>query len=148
MLDANFIRDNAEAVKQNCINRNVPIIPVDRVIAFDAKRKELEKCRGETAAKKNDISKLFPTAKTPEDKQKLRDQSAQLDREISTLDAEIKLVEDDLKLNLLQLPNMTHPDAPVGTDAAANKVISRHGEPRKFDFKPRDHVALCEALDL
>jgi seryl-tRNA synthetase len=135
-------------VKQNCINRNVPTIPVDRAIAFDAKRKELEKSRGETAAKKNDISKLFPTAKTPEDKQKLRDQSASLDREIGILDAEIKLVEDDLKINLLQLPNMTHPDAPVGSDAAANKVISKYGEPTKFTFKPKDHVALCESLDL
>jgi seryl-tRNA synthetase len=148
MLDANFIREHADAVKQNCINRNVPTIPVDRAIAFDAKRKELEKSRGETAAKKNDISKLFPTAKTPEDKQKLRDQSASLDREIGILDAEIKLVEDDLKINLLQLPNMTHPDAPVGSDAAANKVISKYGEPTKFTFKPKDHVALCESLDL
>ncbi len=148
MLDANFIRENAEPVKQNCINRNVSTIPVDRIIAFEAKRKELEKSRGETAAKKNEISKLFPTAKTPEEKQKLRDQSAQLDREIGILDAEIKLVADDLKINLLQIPNMTHPDAPVGTDATANKVISKHGEPTKFDFKPRDHVALCEALDL
>jgi seryl-tRNA synthetase len=148
MLDANFIRENVDAVKQNCINRNVSVIPVDRAIAFDAKRKELEKSRGETAAKKNDISKLFPTAKTPEDKQKLRDQAAQLDREIFTLDAELKLIEDDLKINLLQLPNMTHPDAPVGTDAAANKVISQHGEPTKFNFKPKDHVALCESLDL
>jgi seryl-tRNA synthetase len=43
---------------------------------------------------------------------------------------------------------MTHPDAPVGTDATANKVISKHGEPTKFAFKPKDHVALCEALDL
>ena len=43
---------------------------------------------------------------------------------------------------------MTHPDAPVGTDAADNKVIRTWGEPRKFDFKPKDHVALAEALDL
>ena len=148
MLDAKFIRENAEAVKQNCINRNVSIIPVDRAIAFDAKRKELETSRGETAAKKNEISKLFPTAKSSEDRQKLKDQSAALDREIAILDAEIKLVEDDLKMNLLQLPNMTHPDAPVGTDAAANKVIAQNGDPRKFDFKPKDHVALCESLDL
>jgi seryl-tRNA synthetase len=148
MLDANFIRDNVEAVKKNCENRNVPIIPVDRVIAFDSKRKELESLRGEKAAKKNEISKGFVGAKTPQEKQILRDQSAQLDREIATLDGELKLVGDDLRFNLLQLPNMTHPDAPVGTDAAANKVVSKHGEPRKFDFKPRDHVALCEALDL
>jgi len=43
---------------------------------------------------------------------------------------------------------MTHPDAPVGADFAANKVVATFGEPRTFDFKPKDHVALCEALDL
>jgi seryl-tRNA synthetase len=36
----------------------------------------------------------------------------------------------------------------VGTTAADNKVLRRWGEPRKFDFKPKDHVALAEALDL
>jgi seryl-tRNA synthetase len=43
---------------------------------------------------------------------------------------------------------MTHPDAPVGTTPADNKVIRTWGTPAKFDFKPKDHVALAEALDL
>lgn len=148
MLDSDFIRDNADAVRANCRNRGASDVPVDRVIAFDAKRKELAKKRGETAAKKNDISKQFPQAKTPEAKQALKDQAAALDKEIGVLDAELKLVEDDLKVNLIQIPNMTHPDAPVGSDAAANKVVAQFGEPTKFAFKPKDHVALCEALDL
>src|SRR5581483_11431144 len=104
--------------------------------------------RGETAAKKNAISKQFPQAKTPEAKQALRDQSNALDAEIEAIDAELKLVEGDRLINLMVIPNMTHPAAPVGRDASANLVIALHGEPRKFDFKPKDHVALCEALDL
>src|SRR5206468_2332672 len=40
------------------------------------------------------------------------------------------------------------PDAPVGTTAADNRVLRRWGEPRRFDFAPKDHVALAEALDL
>lgn len=43
---------------------------------------------------------------------------------------------------------MTHPDAPVGTDAAANKVIKKSGTPRTFDFPAKDHVALCDSLKL
>src|SRR5260221_1578116 len=43
---------------------------------------------------------------------------------------------------------MTHPDAPVSKDPAGNKVVHKWGEPRKFDFTPKDHVALAEALDL
>ena len=43
---------------------------------------------------------------------------------------------------------MTHPDAPVGTTATTTRSSRKWGEPRKFDFPPKDHVALAEALDL
>lgn len=146
MLDAAFIRDNADKVKENCRNRGVPDFPVDRVIAFDARRKELVQKRSDTAARKNEISKQFAKA-TPEQRTALKEQSGALDKEVAAIDAELKLVEGDLTANLLQLPNMTHPGAPVGTEAD-NKVVAQFGEPRAFDFKPKDHVALCEALDL
>jgi seryl-tRNA synthetase len=148
MLDAAFIRDNLEAVKANCRNRNLDTVAVDRAVKIDDERRRLVHLRGETAAKQNDISKKFPQAKTPEEKQTLKAESTKLKEELGTIDAQVKLVEDDLKANLFLIPNMTHPAAPVGTDAAANKVVSKHGEPRKFDFKAKDHVALCEALDL
>src|SRR5205085_4450562 len=57
-------------------------------------------------------------------------------------------VEAELRAALLTLPNMTHPDAPVGADPSANQVIKTWGQPRQFDFTPKDHVALAEALDL
>jgi seryl-tRNA synthetase len=135
-------------VKANCRNRNVPDFPVDRVVAFEAKRRQLERLRGETAARQNDISKQFPQAKTPEEKAALKEQSTALKNEIGTIDAELKIVGDDLLLNLMQIPNMTHPDAPVGTTDADNKVVAVVGEPPEFDFEVKDHVALCEALDL
>lgn len=148
MLDAGFIRENADAVRTNCTNRGVSPEPVDRVVSSDTKRKELAQKRSDTAAKKNEISKKFPTAKAPEEKQALKDQANAIDAEVTAIDAELKAVEAELLAALVLIPNMTHPDAPVGSDAAANKVVAQFGEPRKFDFKPKDHVALCEALDL
>src|SRR5688572_52118 len=146
MLDADFIRENADAVKANCKNRGVDTIPVDRVVAFETKRKELVQKQSETKAKKNGISAQFKDA-TPEQRQGLKAQAAELDKEIGVIDDELKLLEGDLLANQLLIPNMTHPDAPVGTEAA-NKVVAKFGEPKKFDFKPKDHVDLCEALDL
>ena len=148
MLDAAFIRDNLDAVRINCINRNTDTMAVERAVKIDEERKRLVQLRSETAAKQNDISKKFPQAKTPEEKQALKDQSTKLKEELGILDANLKLVEDDLKANLHLIPNMSHPAAPVGRDSAANSVVAKHGEPRTFDFKPKDHVALCEALDL
>jgi seryl-tRNA synthetase len=147
MLDASYIRDNADKVKENCINRGVSAVPVERVVTFEAQRRQLVQSRSETAARKNDISRQFAQA-TPEKRTALREQSATLDREIGIIDDQLKLVEDDLLANLILIPNMTHPDAPIGADASANKVVAKFGEPRNFDFKPKDHVALCEALDL
>jgi seryl-tRNA synthetase len=148
MLDADFIRQNLDAVKANCRNRNVSDVAVDRAVAFDDRRKQLVQQRSETAAKQNEISKRFPQAKTPDEKQALKAESTALKEEVNRIDQMLALVEGDLRLNLLLIPNMTHPDAPVGTDASANKVITTSGEPRKFDFKPKEHVALCESLDL
>jgi len=148
MLDAGFIRDNAELVKRNCINRGVSPVPVERVVSFEAERRQLVQQRSETAARKNEISKQFPQAKTPEAKQALKEQAAALDREIGIFDDRLNLVEGDLLVNLILIPNMTHPDAPIGTDAGANKVIAEFGTKPAFAFKPKDHVELCEALDL
>jgi seryl-tRNA synthetase len=146
MLDADFIVKNTDAVKLNCKNRGVPDIPVDRVVAFETTRKALVQKRSETAAKKNGISAGFKNA-TPEQRQALKDQAAALDKEIGVIDDELKILEGDLRLNLFQLPNMTHPDAPVGGEEA-NKVVAEFGTLRKFDFKPKDHYDLCVDLDL
>jgi seryl-tRNA synthetase len=148
MLDAAFVRDNLAAVKANCANRNVPDFPADRAVAFDDERKRLVKLRDEMAAKANANSKGFGSAKTPEEKEAIRQQGAAYKDEIARIDAQLKLVEDDLKSNLLQLPNMTHPAAPVGKDPSANLVVAQFGAKPAFDFAPKDHVALCESLDL
>jgi seryl-tRNA synthetase len=148
MLDAAFIRDNKEAVLKNCKDRNVPDFAVERVIAFDDKRKQLVQQRSETAAKQNENSKKFVTLKSNEEKAALKAENTVLKEKVGAIDAELKILEGDLLSNLYLIPNMTHPDAPVGSDAAANKVVTKFGEPRKFDFKAKDHVALCESLDL
>ena len=57
-------------------------------------------------------------------------------------------MEEDLHAALATIPNMTHPDAPVSREPTGNKVLRKWGEPRQFDFAPKDHVALAEALDL
>src|SRR5262249_13139509 len=64
------------------------------------------------------------------------------------LESRLKQLDADLHETLIKVPNMSHPAAPVGTTAADNKVLRRWGEPRRFDHKPKDHVALAEALDL
>jgi seryl-tRNA synthetase len=148
MLDAAFIRDNLEAVKTNAKNRLAPHAEVYRVVSLDDLRRKL---LGETQIlqqKANEISKGIPAEKDPAKKKDLIAEGKNLREQVSAKEKEVKQVEQDLHAALITIPNMTHPDAPVGDTPADNKVIKKWGTPRQFDFAPKDHVALAEAHDL
>jgi seryl-tRNA synthetase len=147
MLDAAFIRENLAAVKANCVNRKVNA-DVDRVVTLDDERKRCAQQTQQVQQRQNELSKLIPKEKDPSRKQALIAEGKTLREQAATLEKQYKQALDDLHAALLLIPNMSHPDAPVGTTDADNKVISTHGEPTRFDFPARDHVALAEALDL
>jgi seryl-tRNA synthetase len=147
MLDAAFIRENLDAVKTNCRNRNVKA-DVDRVVQLDDERKRLVQQTQVIQQRQNEVSKLIPKEKDPARKQELIAEGKRLREEVVGLEKQLKDVQEQLHAALLTIPNMTHPDAPVGAMADDNKVIRKWGEPRKFDFAPKDHVALAEALQL
>src|SRR5262249_50407367 len=147
MLDAQFIRENLEAVKTNCRNRNVKA-DVDRVVQLDDQRKRLVQETQTLQQRQNEISKKIPAEKDKDRKQALIQEGRELREKVAALETQIKQVEEELKTVLLTIPNMSHPDAPIGTKPEDNKVIRKWGEPRKFDFAAKDHVALAESLDL
>jgi seryl-tRNA synthetase len=147
MLDVAFIRNNLDAVKANCANRNVRA-DVDCVVALDDERRRLIGEEQGLQQRANAVSKAIPAEKDPARRQQLVAEGKQLKEQVAAFGPLRKKVEDDLHAALLTIPNMTHPDAPVGTTAGDNKVLHRWGEPTRFDFPPKDHVALSEALDL
>src|SRR5262245_14304611 len=65
--------------------------------------------------------------------------------ELQAVEARLTEVQGRLEQLLLGLPNLLHSSVPEGRDESANVEVRRWGEPRKFDFKPRDHVTLGEA---
>jgi seryl-tRNA synthetase len=147
MLDAAFIRENLEAVKANCANRNVKA-DVHRVVKIDDDRKHLIQEMQLKQQRLNEISKLVPKEKDPEKKETLIREGRNHRSDIAAWEKQLKQYEVDLEAALKTIPNMSHPAAPVGKEAKDNKVLRKWGNPRKFDFKPKDHIALAEALDL
>ena len=147
MLDAHFIRENLDAVKSNCLNRNVKA-DVDQVVKLDDERKRVLQELQTIQQRKNEIDKLIPKEKDAAKKQTLIQEGRTLRDKVGALEGQSKKVEKDLRDVLLTIPNMSHADAPVGTTAQDNKVIRRWGVPRNFDFPAKDHIALAEALDL
>jgi seryl-tRNA synthetase len=148
MLDAAFIRANLDAVKANCVNRNVPHANPERAVQLDDVRKNIVHLMQEVQQRQNEISKLIPKEKDPARKQELIAEGKDLRGNVGELEKQLKAIEDQLHAELLTIPNMTHPDAPVGKEATDNKVIAQSGQPTKFDFPAKDHVTLAEALDL
>src|ERR1700747_1898618 len=122
MLDAQFIRDNVEAVKTNCRNRAVTT-DVDRGVTLDDQRKELLQKTQILQQRQNEISKLIPKEKDKDKKQALIQEGRALRDQVAAWEAQVKQAEEDLRLVLTVIPNMTHPDAPIGATPADNKVI-------------------------
>ncbi|MCS6976033.1 MAG: serine--tRNA ligase [Gemmatales bacterium] len=147
MLDPQFIADNVELVKQNCLNRNVKA-DVDRAVSLHNERKHLVRELQTLQERQNQHQKSVGREKDPEKKKLLIEEGRKLRDQAADLETRLRQVESDLRAVLYTIPNLTHPDAPIGREAADNKVIRIFGTPRRFDFKPKDHIALAESLDL
>src|SRR6266700_10562 len=126
MLDAQFIRDNLEAVKANCRNRNVKADP-DLVVRLDTERKQVVQEAQVHQQRANELSKLIPKEKDAAKKQELIQEGKRLREQVGVLEKKVKQIEADLHTALMTIPNMTHPAAPVGTTGDDNKVISQWG---------------------
>ncbi len=147
MLDTTYIRSNLQAVKLNCNNRNVHT-DLDRLIQLDDQRRAIISATQTAQMRANELAKLTGKERDTAVREKMIAEGKKLREEVAVKERELKGVEQDLKQILLTIPNMTHPDAPVGGTPEDNKVIKKWGEPREFHFTPRDHVTLAETLDL
>ncbi len=147
MLDRKFIIENLDAVKANCRNRGVTA-DVDRLAKLEADRREKLILVEQLNRQSNEISKSIGQAKDASERElrkeegrKLREAKDAAQAELDQLDAQVHEIQ-------LTIPNMAHPDAPVGRDDQANLEVSRGKTPvRKFDFKPLDHLQLGEKWD-
>lgn len=147
MLDIKFIRENPDAVRENCKNRNV-VIGLDRVIALDEEKRALIKEVEDTRRRQNDTAKAMKDKLDEKKRKELIALGKDLKIKSQEADERLKASEKELNALLCMIPNMTHPDAPVAKTEDGNREIRKWGEPKKFDFKPLDHVTLGERLDL
>jgi seryl-tRNA synthetase len=147
MLDPQFVCDHLEEVKANCRNRNVRA-DVDLVPALQAEKKRLVREIQACQQRQNEQQKATGKEKDPERRRAMIEDGRRLREQVAAFEADLKTIEARLQAVLLTIPNMSHPEAPIGTQAADNKVLRQVGRPRPFSFKPKDHVTLAEQLAL
>ena len=147
MLDYKFIKDNLDAVKANIKNRNMTA-DADEVVRLYNKRTELVTALQELQTKRNENAKSMK-GKLPDDERKrLIEEGKALKEKIASSEKELADTEAALDAAGRQIPNMAHPDAPIGKVDSENLEVKKVGTPRKFDFEPKDHVQLMQDLDL
>ena len=147
MLDYKFIKDNTAAVKQNIINRNMTA-DADKVVELYDKRTELVTKLQGLQQKRNENANAMKQKLDPEKRQELISAGKAIKEEISKIEIESKNVESELEEAARKIPNMVHPQAPIGKLDTENLEVKKVGTPRKFDFEPKDHVELGESLDI
>ena len=148
MLDIKFIREHADEVKQNLVNRHNPF-DLDKVLELDGKRRELLQETEALKSEKNAESKKIAQAKkNGEDASDAIASMREVGRKISAIDKELGEVEGTLNELLLHIPNMADKTVPVGKDDSENPEVRRWGEIPKFDFPIKAHYELGDELGI
>jgi seryl-tRNA synthetase len=148
MLDRKFILENVELVRRNCINRGATA-DIDQLVALETERKAKQTEVDGLNRRANEVSKSIGQAKDATEREARKEEGRRLREQTTAAQEELDRLTADSDAILRTIPNLSHPDAPVGGDDQSNLEIRRgKTEPRKFQFKALDHVQLAERLDL
>jgi seryl-tRNA synthetase len=148
MLDRRFVADNVDLVAENCRRRGSHA-DVRAFAELEARRRTMQSDLEELNRKANEVSKSIGKAKDAAEREARKDEGRALREKTTAAQAELEQLTAEADAILKSIPNLSHPEAPLGSDDQANLEIRRgKTAPPKFDFKPLDHVTLGERLGL
>ena len=148
MLDIKFVRENIDAVKTMLSNRHNKL-SLDGFVDLEKKRREVLAETETLKAQRNTVSKqIGAMKKSGENADAMVAEMQAVGEKIAKLDAELKEIDGKLQDIMLSIPNMPKEDVPYGVDDSDNPEVRKHGEPTKFDFEPKAHWDIGEALDI
>ncbi|MDR2646263.1 MAG: serine--tRNA ligase [Holosporaceae bacterium] len=148
MHDLKRIREDPKFFDEAMVNRNFRPMSAD-IINIDTKKREITTKLQQLQSKRNEIaSKIGMARGCGEDTTALEQKSSNLKMNLSDLEKEEVLLSEQLNGILSTIPNVPLPDVPVGSDESSNVCIRLVGEPLRFDFSPKSHYELGEALGM
>ncbi len=146
MLDPKLLRSDPEFVRAQLARRGFDF-DVDRFRALDEQRKTLQVRVQNLQNERKTRSKAIGQAKAKgEDASAILAEVSALGEQLKVAEEELTLVQKELDELLSGLPNLPDAQTPDGRDENDNVELRRWGTPREFDFEPRDHVDVGEAL--
>ena len=146
MIDPKLLRSSPAEVARNLARRGFTL-DVNALTALEGRRRHWQLESDRLRAERNSHAKAVGQAKgRGEDIAPLLAHGDALAREVEDTDRALEAIQTELNDWQLGLPNLLHESVPEGRDESANVEVRRWGEPRKFEFTPRDHVAVGEGL--
>ncbi len=148
MLDIQLIRDDPHFVEDGISKVGEDAALIKRVRELDGSWRALVTQSEELKAERNRESKRIGQMESGDERQVLIDRMRDVGDKIDALDARAEDVRAELDDLMLRIPNLPHPDAPLGADESENVVRRTEGEPRQFDFDPRPHWEIGTGLGI
>ncbi len=147
MLDKRFILENADVVQRNCDIRGVKA-DVARFVDLETQRRNLQSEIEELSRQANAVSKSIGQAKVAAEREARKDEGRQLREKKDKLQEDVERLGAEATLIHNAMPNLTHPESPIGGEDASAEL--RRGGPavKPFSFPVQDHVALAEQHNL
>lgn len=148
MLDIKWIREFPEALDEALKNRNMAPVS-DKIIEVDTQRRDAVSKLQQLQSRRNELAALIGRAKqNGENTSIYENEASQIKQDIVDLEQNAEKFSEQLNNILARIPNIPLADVPVGKDETANKCVRIVGEPPKFDFSPKAHYEIGEALGM
>src|SRR5215208_3102602 len=160
MIDLKDLRENPDKYRDAARKKRIDV-DIDRLLALESERRQLDAQRQQLTAEKNAIGKQIgqlagqlkkaggdQQARLQEEMKKLQARPTEIKAVESDLDAKVSALEPQIEEALLRIPQPPDPDVPVGKDDSENVEIKKWGAVRQFEFTPKSHIQLGEKLGL
>ena len=146
MLDPRLLRADLENTARQLARRGF-VLDTSSIAAMEERRKRIQTDTQQLQAERNVNAKAVGQAKAKgQDAAALLAESVRISERLKQLEAELATVQAEVEDVALGIPNLPHNSVPEGKDEKENQECRRWGEPRKFDYMPKDHVDIGAAL--
>jgi len=136
MIDIKFIRENPKLVKEKSRQKGYDV-DVEKLLKVDEERRKLIE----------EVDQIRSSRKKAADERDEK-KGQEIKLQLKSKEDKLKKLQEEYYVLIREIPNMPTDDVPVGKDESENKPIRKWGNPKKFDFKVKDHHDLGESLSI
>ncbi len=146
MIDIKLVRETPQLFKDGAKAKRFDV-NIDTLLDLDSKILAAKQMLQDIVTEKNRIGKEIPKLQAQE-KQAVLAELGKLKEKEAALNEELKRIQPEFDALMLEVPQPPSPEVPLGLDDTENVELYKRGEVRTFDFEPKDHMQLGQALDM